>query len=75
MQEIKKPRKAGSGRPKGSFSFVLLTAEQLSAIGGMIPVSRVWAQEKGIEAVSAPAAEIKKPLPLPEVEFINLAKE
>ena len=48
----KRPRKAGSGRKKGSKSFTRMTFSELSKICGsetIVPVSRVWLEQMGIK--------------------------
>lgn len=51
----KRPRKAGSGRKKGSKSFTQMAFAELSKICGqetVIPVSRVWLEQMGVKIVS-----------------------
>ena len=50
----KLPRKAGSGRKKGSKSFTKMTFSELSNICGsatIVPVSRVWLEQIGVTIV------------------------
>ena len=47
-----KPRKTGSGRPKGSKSFINVSLEELQKFVGentLIPVRKVWLHEVAIQ--------------------------
>ncbi len=47
-----KPRKTGSGRPKGSKSFINVTLKELKKFVGddaLVPVRKVWLHEVAIQ--------------------------
>jgi hypothetical protein len=59
----KRPRKAGSGRKKGSKSFTRMTFSELSSICGsatVVPVSRVWLEQMGVSIVANKSTEINE---------------
>jgi hypothetical protein len=59
----KRPRKAGSGRKKGSKSFTRMTFSELSSICGsatVVPVSRVWLEQMGVTIVTNESTEINQ---------------
>jgi hypothetical protein len=53
--KLKKSRKKGSGRPKGSKSFTDVSLHDISKLLGednsqeLIPISRVWLEKKGFK--------------------------
>ena len=58
MLKQKKQRKVGSGRKKGSVSFIQVTLEQLNEILGpkaTVLVSRKWAETVGLEGTAVVA--------------------
>lgn len=74
------PRKSGSGRKKGSVSFVNVKLSDLQGVAGAntpIPVSRVWLQQMGYELdgfkpsveVTAAKAPVKQEEPEQKIEF------
>jgi hypothetical protein len=62
---MKKTRKPGSGRKKGSYSFCNITLEQLNSLlrpNMNVKVSRKWAVDLGLVDVStAPISDQTKP--------------
>tara|TARA_B100002019_G_scaffold276940_1_gene276250 strand:- start:627 stop:836 length:210 start_codon:yes stop_codon:yes gene_type:complete len=58
------PRKSGSGRPKGSKSFINVSLQELQKFVGenaLIPVRKVWLHEVAIQLMDRVEEELDSP--------------